>query len=100
MTPHELLQVAQEQGVTLIRDGDALRYRGPAGALDGALRIAITEQKVALLTVLDSANKNTALGSESRATLQHSGPTSVEPQAPRGETDDGSVARGAAQTVA
>ena len=57
MTVHALFQELQRQQVTLLPDGEVLRYRAPQGVLTEDLRQAIRQHKAALLTLLAQAPK-------------------------------------------
>lgn len=52
MTAPQLVEHAQGLGVTLWREGDALRYRGPAGKLSPKTLQRLAELKPALLPLL------------------------------------------------
>ncbi|HEX5741242.1 MAG TPA: amino acid adenylation domain-containing protein, partial [Pilimelia sp.] len=56
MTPEHLLSELTALGVRLWADGDALRFRAPAGALGAAHRAALRAHKPALLALLASAD--------------------------------------------
>jgi TubC N-terminal docking domain len=52
MSPTELLTAIRHAGIDLQADGDRLVYDAPKGMMTAELRIAIVEQKAALLAIL------------------------------------------------
>jgi TubC N-terminal docking domain len=56
MTPHDLLALCQERGITLEVAGDRLRCRAPVGVLTSGLKSALADQKAALMQILAAQN--------------------------------------------
>jgi len=52
MSAVELLAVLHERGIEVFRDGDKLRYRSPAGAIDDGLRRTVQEHRDELLEII------------------------------------------------
>jgi TubC N-terminal docking domain len=52
MSPHDLLALCQERGITLEVVGDRLRCRAPVGVLTSGLKSALADQKAALMQIL------------------------------------------------
>jgi hypothetical protein len=52
VSPADVLLAATEAGVVLWLDGDALRFRAPAGALDGELRQRLGAARGAVVAML------------------------------------------------
>lgn len=52
MSPADVLLAATEAGVVLWLDGDALRFRAPAGVLDGELRHRLGAARGAVVAML------------------------------------------------
>ena len=55
MTPHAILAELRNRGVHLTVEGDALRYRGPRGALTPDLRQAVAHHKPELVRLLSTS---------------------------------------------
>ena len=53
MTAFDFVAELAERRVYLSRDGDALKYRAPEGAVDGALRAELQQHKAELLKAMD-----------------------------------------------
>jgi hypothetical protein len=52
MTPAEVLRELSQRGVILEPHGDKLRYRAPAGTLTPELKLALADQKAAIMQLL------------------------------------------------
>ncbi len=54
MTLNELIETVAQKDIELMADGDQLRYRAPAGALDENLKDELRRHKSELLVALNS----------------------------------------------
>jgi len=52
MTPHDLLALCQDRGITLEVVGDRLRCRAPVGTMTPELKQALADQKVTIMEIL------------------------------------------------
>jgi hypothetical protein len=62
VSPHALLGELRNRGVHLSVEGDALRYRGPRGALTPELREAVAANKPELVRLLSPSNLDADAG--------------------------------------